>query len=64
MAGLNCKHMKKFLFVFITGLLFNQFLFAQTSDDQYKKPLKQVLDEVQARFDVTIRYPEELVIDR
>jgi len=56
--------MKKFLFVLITGLSFTCFLYAQTSDDQYKKPLKQLLDEVQTRFDVTIRYPEELVADR
>jgi len=56
--------MKKLIFVFIAGLLTVCLMHAQTSDDQYKKPLKQVLDEVQSRFDVTIRYPEELVIDR
>lgn len=56
--------MKKFLFVLITGFLLTHLLHAQTSDDQFIKPLKQVLDEVQSRFDVTIRYPEELVTDR
>src|SRR4030043_2122525 len=56
--------MEKRLLLLLAGILTVNFVFAQTSDDQYKKPLKQVLDEVQSRFDVTIRYPDELVTDR
>ncbi len=56
--------MKKILSILLAGWFITSFLHAQTSDDQYKKPLKQVLDEVQSRFGVTIRYPEELVADR
>jgi len=37
---------------------------AQTSDDQFKLPLKQVLGEIQTRYGVAIRYPEELVKDK
>ncbi|HJX70337.1 MAG TPA: acetylxylan esterase [Bacteroidales bacterium] len=56
--------MEKRLLMLLAGIFTANFLFAQTSDDHYKKPLKQVLDEVQSRFDVTIRYSEELVADR
>lgn len=56
--------MKRFILILITGLLITCSLFSQTSDDHYKKPLKQVLDEVQSHFDITIRYPDELVDDR
>lgn len=38
--------------------------FSQTSDDAFKEPLKQVIEKIQARFGVSIRYPEELVKDR
>ena len=37
---------------------------AQTSDDQFKKPLKQVISEIATRFDVNIRYSEDLVKDK
>ena len=56
--------MEKRLSMVLAGIITVNLLFAQTSDDQYKKPLKQVLDEVQFRFEVTIRYPDELVADR
>jgi len=39
-------------------------LFAQTADDQYKKPLKDVLNEIQTQFGVRLKYPEELVKDK
>jgi len=35
--------------------------FAQTSDDQFRMPLTAVLKEIQSRYDVAIRYPEDLV---
>ncbi|HYF31762.1 MAG TPA: acetylxylan esterase [Chitinophagaceae bacterium] len=37
---------------------------AQTSDDQFRKPLKEVLLQVEKRYGVTLRYPEELVNDK
>lgn len=46
------------------GCLFTASLFAQTSDDQFRKPLKQVLAEVQQRYGISIRYPEDLVKDK
>src|SRR5687767_5841883 len=45
-------------------VLFCQFAFGQTSDDQFRQPLKQVLIELQSRYGITIRYPEELVKDK
>lgn len=35
-----------------------------TADDQFRKPLVDVLNEVQSRFNVSIRYPLDLVKDR
>jgi sugar phosphate isomerase/epimerase len=55
---------KQILFIFLSCLLCIHSLFAQTSDDQFRKPLKQVLAELQQRYDVRIRYPEELVKDK
>jgi hypothetical protein len=37
---------------------------AQTSDDQYRRPLKDVLPEIEKRFQVSIRCPEELLKDQ
>ncbi len=45
----------------LIGCLFCLSLFAQTSDDQFRKPLKQVLADVQQRYGISIRYPEDLV---
>lgn len=39
-------------------------LFAQTADDQYKKSLKDVLDEIQTKFGVRLKVPEDLVKDK
>jgi hypothetical protein len=39
-------------------------LFAQTADDQYRKPLKDVLDEIQVIFKVRLKCPDELVKDK
>lgn len=38
--------------------------FAQTSDDAFKMPLKDVITQIESQFKVKIRYPEELVKDR
>src|SRR5215213_7311712 len=55
---------KKQFLILVFSCLVSTFLFAQTSDDQFRKPLKQVLDEVQKRFGIAIRYPEDLVQDK
>ncbi|HEU4901578.1 MAG TPA: acetylxylan esterase, partial [Flavisolibacter sp.] len=39
-------------------------LVAQTSDEQFRLPLKTVIAEISARYGVTIRYPEDLVKDK
>lgn len=35
-----------------------------TADDQFRKPLVEVLNDIQSRFKVAIRYPAELVKDK
>lgn len=37
---------------------------AQTADDAFKRPLKAVIADIEQRFQVKIRYPEELVANR
>lgn len=37
---------------------------AQTSDDAYREPLTKVFADIEKRFSVKLRYPEELVKDR
>ncbi|MEZ0542190.1 sodium:solute symporter [Fibrella arboris] len=37
---------------------------AQTADDKFRKPLHEVIHDIETRFSVKIRYPEELVRDR
>ena len=37
---------------------------AQTSDNAFKEPLKDVIVQIETQFNVKIRYPEELVKDR
>jgi sugar phosphate isomerase/epimerase len=57
--------MKKTVLIFC--LLLSSFAiksFAQTSDDNFKRPLKEVLSDIQKRYDVSIRYSEDLVKDR
>ncbi|MDP4208632.1 MAG: acetylxylan esterase [Bacteroidota bacterium] len=39
-------------------------MFAQTSDNQYRKPLKDVLKEVEQKFGITVRCPDDLLKDR
>lgn len=56
--------MKKTLFIVCFLLLGNAFLFAQTSDNAFKRPLKDVIADIEKQFDVKIRYPEDLVKDR
>ena len=49
---------------FISLFLLTLSVFAQTSDDSYKEPLKKVLTEIETRFEVKLEYPENLVKDR
>lgn len=54
--------MKKILPVIC--IILHVYAYAQTSDDGFKRPLKEVLDDIQQRYHISIRYPEELVKDR
>lgn len=38
--------------------------FAQSSDDQYRKPLKEVLEALQKKYGISIKYQEEQVKDK
>ena len=37
---------------------------AQTSDDKFRQPLKDVLTDIQNRYGIAIRYPADLIKDR
>jgi len=39
-------------------------MFAQTADNSFKRPLKDVISQIESQFKVKIRYPEDLVRDR
>jgi hypothetical protein len=53
--------MKKiFLIFFLFAIASNSFA-QQNTDAQYKKPLTDVLHEVEKRFNISIRYPDSLV---
>lgn len=54
--------MKKISFLFF--LCWSLTGFCQTSDNGFKMPLKQVLTEIQTRYGIAIRYPEDLVKDK
>ena len=48
--------------MFLFFLIFsNYFVNSQTSDDQYKKPLKEVIAAIETRFNVKIRYTDDMV---
>lgn len=53
------KIVRCLLFLFFAGNTH-----AQTSDNAFRKPLKEVIAEMEQRFGVSIRYPEELVKNR
>lgn len=55
--------MMKSVFVICFSFLVN-FSFAQTSDDVFKKPLKDVISQIETQFKVKIRYSEDLVMDK
>jgi hypothetical protein len=35
--------------------------YSQTSDDKFREPLKDVLNDIQRRYGISIRYPEDLI---
>src|SRR5215208_3680161 len=63
MAVMKNRYRKRIFFL-CSFLLWMVCSFAQTSDDQFKMPLKDVLAEIQQRYKVAIRYPDALVADR
>lgn len=54
--------MKKILV--LAGLLFSAALFAQDSQDVYRKPLKEVLADIEKRYSIKISYSESLVREK
>jgi hypothetical protein len=55
--------MKKIL-IFNVLIFISLGLFSQTSDDQFKKPLKDVLKELEQRFKISVRCPDDLSKDQ
>jgi hypothetical protein len=53
--------MKRLILLVLLVTLFNILAHSQTSDDSFKKPLKDVITEIENRYHVKIRYPEDLV---
>ncbi len=54
------KNSLKYIFVIILTLSSIEF-YAQTSDDHYKRPLKDVFDEIENKFNVKLKYSEDLI---
>ncbi|MBN1184856.1 MAG: acetylxylan esterase [Bacteroidales bacterium] len=50
--------------VWIMGFMCLNLLHSQTSDDQYRRPLTDVLKDIEVRYNVTIRDPENLAKDQ
>lgn len=55
--------MRKLVAIFCF-LLMMKASYSQTSDNAFKKPLKDVITQIETQFNVKIRYPEDLVKDR
>ena len=56
--------MRKLSVIIICFSFFINLSFAQTSDEAFKKPLKDVIAQIENRYKVKIRYPEDLVKGR
>jgi len=56
--------MFKKLLPFISASLLSFGALAQNSDDQFQMPLKTVLDEIQQRYNVKIKYSPDMVKDK
>ncbi|UYQ95539.1 TIM barrel protein [Chitinophaga horti] len=55
--------MKTFVF-YIACLLLAAPVLAQNSDNAYRKPLKQVLTEIEKKYSVKVRYADSMVADK
>jgi len=55
--------MKKIL-VLVICIYWSGILTAQTSDDQFRMPLKAVLIEIEQRYDIKMQYGEDMVKDK
>lgn len=54
--------MKKLIIIFLLQLIFaSSFLFAQTADDSYARPLKDVLADIEQQFNIKIKYDEKMI---
>ncbi len=54
--------MKKLIIIFLLQLTFaSSFLFAQTADDSYARPLKEVLSDIEQQFNIKIKYDEKMI---
>ncbi|MFC2136961.1 alpha/beta hydrolase family protein [Bacteroidota bacterium] len=56
--------MIKKTFLILLSLLLAIKAFNQNSDDQYKKTLKDVLDEIEQKFEVKLKYKDELIREK
>ncbi len=56
--------MRKKIIYLICCTLMVQVLLAQNSDDAYKKPLKQVLTDIENKFSVKIKYADSMVANK
>jgi len=54
---------KKIYYAFCC-ILIASISFAQNSDDAYKKPLKQVLSDIENKYGVKIKYPDSMVANK
>ena len=54
--------MKIFTLLFV--MLFSSILVAQTVEENYRKPLKEVLIQVETRFRIKLSFDEKMVADR
>jgi sugar phosphate isomerase/epimerase len=48
------------LLIILSGII----SFAQTADDKFRRPLKDVLTDVQKQYDISLRYTDDLVKDK
>lgn len=52
--------MKKLIIIFLL-VLAPSILFAQTADDSYARPLKDILTDIEQQFDIKIKYDQKMI---
>lgn len=55
-----CRYIFLFVVFFIVGATFAQ----QNTDNAYRKPLKEVLTDIERRYDIKIGYPDTMVANK